>query len=218
MKKPILKLFLFVSFLFGFTLNTIAQSVTQYNDRNVRPNSIIVKYDNTTIKVKGVTTTPQQMALTVKNDFNATVKSSFKKWNTEEWEITGDLSSALSRLNRIPGVKAFPNYVYKRDAMTPTMLDLSDVDLQLKPELHGTNKTRPSTTINKSVSLGNLESFSPINRVYDENFDDTATVNSQWTVVDFIGDGNVWEFEDEGTGDFIYQMVGDTADTSRYSY
>ncbi len=214
MKKQILKLFLFFAILFGFTYNTVAQSVTKYKDRDVRPNSIVVKYDNKEIKAKGLTTTPQIMATSVMNEFEAVVTESLSILNAEEWEVTGDLSSILNRLNRIPGVKAFPNYVYSREDLEPTILNQNEINRQLKQELHGTNKTRPSTKISKSLSLANLNSFTPINRIYDENFDDTATVNSQWTIVDFLESGQVWSLSEPSAGDFIFEVVADTSANS----
>tara|TARA_R110002124_G_scaffold286888_1_gene469050 strand:+ start:1409 stop:6949 length:5541 start_codon:yes stop_codon:yes gene_type:complete len=212
MKKHILKIYLFLGLFLALTVNTIAQSTAQYKDRSVRPNSIIVKYDNTEIKAKGKTTTPQQLALTVKNDFNASIKVAFKNLNAEEWDVNGDLSTILKRLNSLPGVKAFPNYVYKREAMTPTMLDESTLGRELKPELHGSDKLKQSIKTKGSFSLSNLESFNPINRIYDEDFDDTTSVNNEWTVFGYENP-LVWRLNDNGDGDFVYQVIGDETET-----
>ncbi|MEO9885229.1 MAG: S8 family serine peptidase [Balneola sp.] len=211
MKKHILKLYLFVGLFLGFTVSTIAQNTIQYKDRDVRPNSIIVKYDDTLIKAKGISITPQQMAFDVRSQINGSVVTTFKNINAEEWEINGDLESSLKRLNSIPGVRAFPNYIFHREELSPVMLDESKLGTQLTQELHGTDRTRPATKIRKSLSLANLESFTPINRLYDENFDDTASVNAEWTVVDFAGSGQVWSLQETSMDDFIFEIVTDTS-------
>ncbi|MBO6620979.1 MAG: S8 family serine peptidase [Balneola sp.] len=210
MKKQILKLFLFFGVLFGFTFSTVAQSVTKYKDRDVRPNSIVVKYDNKEIKAKGLTTTPQLMAASVMNDFEAIVTESLNKFNVEEWEVTGDISDVLNRLNRIPGVKAFPNYVYSREDLKPTLLSDDEINRHLKKELHGTNRTKPSTEIKYTLGLGSLNSFSPINRIYDENFDDTASVNSEWTVIDYSESGTKWELVPSEDSGFHFEVKNNT--------
>jgi hypothetical protein len=100
---------------------------TTYNNNTIKENSIVVKYDNSTITAKGKSVTPKQMASSVQAQFNATIGRTIAKQNVEEWIVSADMEVVLKQLNRIPGVTAFPNYVFKRDEMeaTPFTLDNS---------------------------------------------------------------------------------------------
>lgn len=93
---------------------------TTYNNNTIKENSIVVKYDNSTITSKGKSVTPKQMASTVQAQFNATIGRTIAKQNVEEWIVSADMEVVLKQLNRIPGVTAFPNYVFKRDEMEAT--------------------------------------------------------------------------------------------------
>ena len=220
MNKNIRKLYLFLALFFGFTINTVAQNIVQYQDRDVRANSIVVVFDNTTIKAKGNNITPQQLAASLKNDFDVTVKSSVNNLNAEEWETTGDIAPLMSRLNKIPGVKAFPNYVFSRpdvqreklvnntsakQKMLTTDRDDKSVDYSGLAISNSANKFKGQAGL--AVDVTKYELVNAVERdavIYHETFDDSLSA-STWSVSNFADSTN-WrrvEYIDEGNYLFL---------------
>ena len=116
--------------LFAFSIiysaNTNAQfKTTTFNDNLVKENSIVVKFDDTMITAKHKAVSPKRLAADVRTHFNASIGRILEN-GTEEWIINHDMNTVLSELNRIPGVRAFPNYVFYRDDLKVTELDFSD--------------------------------------------------------------------------------------------
>lgn len=185
-------------------------STTSYNNNLVKKNSIVVTYDNRVISAKGKTTTPTALAATLRTEVNASIERTIKGRNIEEWTITGDLEQTLERLNRIPGVKAFPNYVFQRDEMEMKKLE-NDIrritdDLRISPKsniLPGFGK--------KVLEVGSLEYE---NVIYSESFDDTATAASNWSVIDYTESGVVWDFAPDGEGGYLFYVENTTGDVA----
>ncbi len=98
---------------------------TTFNDNLVKENSIVVKFDDTMITAKGKAVSPKTLAADVRTQFNASIGRTLDG-SVEEWLINGDMGAVLSQLNRIPGVRAFPNYVFYRDDLEVTAIDFSD--------------------------------------------------------------------------------------------
>ncbi|MEX2603795.1 MAG: S8 family serine peptidase [Gracilimonas sp.] len=204
-----------ITLIIGVSTNIQAQITTSiYKDREVKDNSIIVKYDDRTISAKGNTFTPQALASEVKTDLNAIVQSKLQNQNVEEWIISGDMEASLKRLNSIPGVRAFPNYVFHRDEIEPRMLSQEDMPVILNEERDGTDHEKPQLQTNlPTLSIGNLDSFTAIPIVYEEDFNDTANVYANWFFVDWAGTEVYWEMVDDGNGGFMPQ-VSNSADSA----
>ena len=84
-----------------------ADMATDYfrGDRVVR-NSIVVITEKTGI-AKSTTNSLKTLASQIAGD----VKSIIPERGLEEWTVTGNMEAALQRLNAVPGVSAFPNYI-----------------------------------------------------------------------------------------------------------
>ncbi len=126
-KRSIKGLLLLLAVVLGYSASVQAQiKTTTFNNNTVKENSIVIKYSDEAIMVKGKAFSPKQMAATLRTELNANIGRSIKAQNVEEWLISGDMQSAINRLNRIPGVRAFPNYVFYRDELKSTPIDFSN--------------------------------------------------------------------------------------------
>ena len=76
------------------------------------------------IKADGKSVLPQVLVADVRTQFNASIEKILKS-GTEEWSLTSDMAAVLDKLNRIPGVRAFPNYVFQRPDVEITPFDLN---------------------------------------------------------------------------------------------
>jgi hypothetical protein len=124
--RSIRGLLLLLAVVLGYSASVQAQiKTTTFNNNLVKDNSIVVKYDDTVISVKGKTATPKTMAADIRTELNASIGQTIAKQNVEEWLLNGNMASALQRLNRIPGVRAFPNYVFYRDELESTPVDFA---------------------------------------------------------------------------------------------
>lgn len=141
-----------------------------YKDRQIKKNSIIVKYDNSVISAKGKTTNPRILAETVKGEIDALVSVSLERQNVEEWSINSDMESTLKKLNSIPGVRAFPNYVFQRED-----LEAQDFTLPNKYEI----------TSNGESLYPSLETIYGYDLINDGDFAGD-TIGGYWTT--FIAD------------------------------
>lgn len=206
--------YILVVMFMGISINTFGQiSTTVYNDREVKENSIIVKYDDKTISFKGKSITPQALAAEVKAEMNAVVSERLKFQNIEEWKIAGDLKSSLKKLNKIPGVRAFPNYVFHRQEMDPKFLSEEDSPFILNESTDAVNRNKVQLrSYSVNLSVAGLESYTPLPYIYEENFNDSAAVDSTWDFVDWLGSGINWQLVDDGNGGFM-PKVSNTADT-----
>lgn len=128
MYTSILRVLCVFALIFSISAGLQAQiQTTKYNDKLVKSNSIVVKYDDTFAGIKGKSIDP----LVLLNDYRdktpgAVVTTRLKSQNVEEWKISGDIKNTLRELNEIPGVTAFPNYVFYRDELETSSLSFSD--------------------------------------------------------------------------------------------
>ncbi len=130
-KRSIRGLYLVLALCIAVGSSVQAQiKTTTFNDKTVKENSIVVKFDDTMITAKGKAVAPKTLAATVRTAYNASIGRTIDAQNVEEWIVSGDMNSVLSELNKIPGVRAFPNYVFYRDEMEVTPFDFSS-QLQL---------------------------------------------------------------------------------------
>jgi len=103
-----------IVFLMAAVSLTAAAKNAIYKDKDIRANRIVV-VNNSILKqlpVKGSLTTRLESARTT---YQGTVVKSIPSQGIAEWEIAGDMEKALSALNAIDGVTAFPNFVFHRE-------------------------------------------------------------------------------------------------------
>lgn len=198
-------------------------STSTYNDREIVKNSIIVTYDDRTIQAKGKTVTPKSLAEAVKLEVSAVVKTELRFQNAEEWIISGDLESSLTKLNSLPGVRAFPNFIIRRDELEPTELTKDEQPFILDINKDATEKERPEFERNGPVqSVGSLDNFNSIPVIFEENFNDETSFNDDWTVLDYTANGPIWELVADGDGGTMPSVtnstgVSDTVATDLYA-
>ncbi|MBO6792298.1 MAG: S8 family serine peptidase [Balneolaceae bacterium] len=125
--RSIRGLLLLLAVVLGYSSSVQAQiKTTTLNNNTVAENSIVVKISDEAVIVKGKAYSPKQMTATLRTQLNATIGRTIKAQGVEEWIVSGNMEDAISRLNRIPGVQAFPNYVFYRDEMKSTPVDFSN--------------------------------------------------------------------------------------------
>lgn len=212
---------LYLFLLLFFAVNTGIQAqikTTTFENELVKENSIVVRYDDSIISVKGKTTTPGALVATLRTELNANIGKTIKSKNIEEWIISGDISSTLNRLNRIPGVTAFPNYVFKRGEM-----EVQEADAEL--EFLSDEKRIPSISkpgLNSKGATLDLGSLEFDGGLYFEAFDDSASVESEWTVVEYLGSDVAWDLKWDDDASYYYGVTNNTgadsvASTDLYS-
>ena len=124
MKNTILSLILWICSLLLLPTALLAQQMSQYQGLDVVENSIIVVKEQTA--QKGV----QPAQITEKADqirrvYGIPIAKQYERQGLEEWTVdVSDYETVLARLNAIPGVKAFPNYVFHRNQLEATPVDL----------------------------------------------------------------------------------------------
>ena len=111
---------LWISVIFVFSALNAQESVAMFHGNKVVERSIIVITEKTGLS-KNTTNSMKTLASQIADD----VKSIIPQRGTEEWIVSGDMDAALERLNAIPGVTAFPNYVYD---LEPTGKIIKSVD------------------------------------------------------------------------------------------
>jgi len=189
MYTSILRVLCVFALIFSISANVQAQIQTStYNDKLVKSNSIVVKYDNTFTGLKGKSVNP----LVLLNDYRAkasgaVVTTRLNNQNVEEWEISGDIKTTLRELNAIPGVSAFPNYVFEREDLTPEAIDQSSVGGSNYTRIHLSEKIGSLSTTGAVV---NTFEFDPT--IYFQNFDDSAEVADHFNAIDYDSSGVNW--------------------------
>jgi len=99
---------LFISAVLAFSVLTAQESTAMFHGNKVAKNSIVVITEKTGL-AKSTTNSMKALASQIADD----VKPVIPKRGVEEWIVTGDMEAALEKLNAVPGVIAFPNYVYE---------------------------------------------------------------------------------------------------------
>tara|TARA_Y100001935_G_scaffold251458_1_gene253413 strand:- start:24306 stop:29834 length:5529 start_codon:yes stop_codon:yes gene_type:complete len=205
MRKQIIFSF---TLLFAFlSINSFAQDVTEIDGRKAVANRVIVKFDSKALNVKGKTISTEELARPVKTKFNAEMVSQLNSMNIQEWSVEGDLESVLSELNKLPGVKAFPNYIFSREEF--------DVEM-LESELKGKVSSGLSTSDREYVSrvnfdgTGKITSISALGQVFNEDFNDSLAVDSTWIVHDYSGEGAAFMLVENDPDDFLFMSYNST--------
>ncbi|MDR9414821.1 MAG: S8 family serine peptidase [Gracilimonas sp.] len=195
--------YIYVILFLGLSATVYAQNATTtFNDRPIKENSIIVKYEDKVISFKGMSVTPQALANEFRTEISAVVRESFKYQKVEEWLVSGNMKENLEKLNSIPGVTAFPNYIFYRDEM-----EIKPVEPQsaVSPESMSDN-----TAIRvgaRDVVISNDEIFNDSFLFY-ENFNDSAATVDAWAV-ESLNSSEEWELINyTGTGDYKF-LAGD---------
>jgi len=99
---------LIVCVIFTFSVAAARQSTTMFHGNRIIQNSIVVVTEKS-----GLAKSTTNSMKTLASQIAAEVKPAIPQRGVEEWIVSGDLETALKHLNAIPGVKAFPNYVYE---------------------------------------------------------------------------------------------------------
>lgn len=123
-----LTLFLFIVVFMSTSLLTAGMKTTMFQGKEVVSNSIVV-VDK--VMQKSGTPTKANTVLSalerVKSTYSVRIGKQIAQKDAEEWQISGDMEKALNELNAIPGISAFPNYVFHRPEVTQKSLDKSKV-------------------------------------------------------------------------------------------
>jgi subtilisin family serine protease len=198
---------------------------TTFNNNPVKENSIVVKYDDTMIAAKGKAVSPQTLAADIRTQFNASIGRTLGAGSVEEWLVSGDMSAVLNQLNRIPGVTAFPNYVFYRDDMelTPVSGSLNGLSSSLSDAFQAISPVSSSNRTGDEPNFDQLKNIEPsilsdvtiVNGpddsfpLYFEDFNNATEVAASWIVTN-DGSGDAWELIEVAPGDSAF-VVGDTA-------
>jgi|GEM_PF-754826 len=221
----LLALFIAVSTGVQAQINT-----TTYKGHLVVPQSVVVQVnDNFTIQLKGSAVSPREYTQRVATSFNARVQSRIPAFGIEEWTVSGDIENVLGELNAIPGVKAFPNYVFQRPELNQMdMRSIAVVGFSQTPSdafaslslsaasggrtIQNENSSRGFFTVPAAKSVEVLaNSLLDENPIYSEDFNDSTRVDSTWSVADSTGaTGSVWTLVEVDTGDSAF-VAGDLA-------
>ncbi len=107
--KRLMRLFVILCMsLFLLVSSAVAkESIDYFRGNQIVKNSIVVVTEKTGL-AKSTTNSMKTLASQIADD----VKPVIPQRGVEEWIVSGDMETALKRLNAVPGVKAFPNYVY----------------------------------------------------------------------------------------------------------
>ena len=124
MKNRNLSLIVWMCSLLILPTALLAQQMSQYQGLDVVENSIVVVKEKTA--QKGVQPAKiTEKADQIRRNFNVSIATQFESQGLEEWTVEADdYDAVLVQLNAIPGVKAFPNYVFYRDQLEATPVDL----------------------------------------------------------------------------------------------
>jgi hypothetical protein len=186
-------------------------STTKFNDTDVVENSIVVW--TKVVQQKATAGNTGNLLSSAKTKLSAKVGKTFPEFGVEEWTISGDMSSALDELNAIPGVKAFPNYVFYRDELetepiTEEMLEKINERVQ---------KSRV-----ESIVSGELNSETDAGRslVFYEAFNTSDIfANGAWATTDTVDDGYDFNWELIGISETDSALVlTNNSDSNRMLY
>ncbi len=209
--------------------NSLAQiQTTSYNNQTIKENSIVVKYDNNVISVNGKAIAPQALVSDVRTQFSASINQRIDKQNIEEWKITGNMDQILSRLNSLPGVKAFPNYIITREELDTKPVEIvGNNRIKSKPirRLIESSKASANRSVNKTarnidLNISPLALDDPLNErpaitisnvnditvpIYSDDLNDATRVEDSWRQVEFSGNGiDTWRLIEDTPGDSIF--------------
>ena len=186
-------------------------STTKFNDTDVVENSIVVW--TKVVQQKATAGNTGNLLSSAKTKLSAKVGKTFPEFGVEEWTISGDMSSALDELNAIPGVKAFPNYVFYRDEL--------ETEPITEEMLEKINKRVQKSRVESIVS-GELNSETDAGRslVFYEAFNTSDIfANGAWATTDTVDDGYDFNWELIGISETDSALVlTNNSDSNRMLY
>jgi PKD repeat protein len=114
-----------LSISFVTNINAYAQlKQSEYKGTAVVSNSIVVKIDDSKFKAKGLQTLNESRIENIKSSFEIGTNKVLHTNGIEEWKVKmDDYEEVLEDLNNIPGVNAFPNYIFKRGDYKPVQIE-----------------------------------------------------------------------------------------------
>jgi hypothetical protein len=114
-----------LSISFVTNINAYAQlKQSEYKGTAVVSNSIVVKIDDSKFKAKGLQTLNESRIESIKSSFEIGTNKVLHTNGIEEWKVKlDDYEEVLEDLNNIPGVNAFPNYIFKRGDYKPVQIE-----------------------------------------------------------------------------------------------
>lgn len=125
----------------------VTQERAEYKGSLVVPNSIIVHVDEA--KTKSVTQLTAKLER-VKANYKIETNKYLKEHGIQEWDVQiEDYDDVLSELNSVPGISAYPNYIFKRGDFEPVKIEGT-----VKSNLEQINS--PSHSFNFMNSDGNF--------------------------------------------------------------
>ncbi|MDD5766556.1 MAG: S8 family serine peptidase, partial [Candidatus Marinimicrobia bacterium] len=119
-----LTLLLLIVVFMSTSLLMAGMKTTTFQGKEVVSNSIVVvdkamQNFGTPTKASAVLSALEK----VKSTYNVRIGKRVAPKGAEEWQISGDMEKALNELNAIPGISAFPNYVFHRPEVTQRSMD-----------------------------------------------------------------------------------------------
>jgi subtilisin family serine protease len=179
---------------------TYAQVITQYNGTDVVENSILVVRED--VASKGISAADQlQKAELIRRNFNIPISKQYDEQGLEEWQVPlEDYSSVLAQLNAIPGVKAFPNYVFKREQLeaTPISNELNDYITASEEPSFSALETMygPEMIVNGDFSTGDLSGWEVFLADWIGVNADFAVTDGELSVTNIVGvDSTSWHVQ-----------------------
>lgn len=147
-----------LSISFVTNINAYAQlKQSEYKGTAVVSNSIVVKIDDSKFKAKGLQTLNESRIESIKSSFEIGTNKVLHTNGIEEWKVKlDDYEEVLEDLNNIPGVNAFPNYIFKRGDYKPVQIE----------NVEHTNGTELKSFLGSLYNLG--DDFTPSQLIVEE--------------------------------------------------
>jgi len=192
---------LFALFLFLGAGTSIAQlSLDEFQGQTIVSGEILVQVEPAA--TLALRTSRLAHVSQIRQVSNARVERSLRTGGIERWRVRGDMAETLAKLNRIPGVRAVPNFVLPRPqperravGETPRVRRIRSEDrglaLNLEAEADPAKAQRPSRTARLSEMYRQAGERAAATRLgkantellWADNLNDPARVAREWEVV-----------------------------------
>lgn len=186
-------------------------TTTKYNDTDVVENSIVVWTKS--VQQKASSGNAGQLLSDTKAKLSAQTGKTFPEFGVEEWTISGDMQTALDELNAIPGVKAFPNYVFYRDELETE--PITEETLEKINERIQQNRV-------ESIVSGELNSETDAGRStlwYEAFSTSDVFADGGWSTADTVNDGYDFNWELFGVSESDSALIlANDSDSKRMLY